>query len=86
MYLYLLVSHHVSGIIMPIIKRTIQSRQRLWCTTLVVLQQTRGEEVVLCALVGIGFTTFLHLIGYLFTFMFQIAGSNEMKSCMLSSV
>jgi hypothetical protein len=27
--MYLLVSQHVSGIIMPIIRRTVQSRQRL---------------------------------------------------------
>jgi hypothetical protein len=59
--MYLLVSEHVSGIIMPIIMRTVQSR-RLWCTALVVLQQTRGEEVVRCALVGIGETN-------LFTFI-----------------
>jgi hypothetical protein len=52
--IYLLVSQHVSGIIMPIIRRKIQSRQRLWCTELAVLQQTRGEEVVWCALAGIG--------------------------------
>jgi hypothetical protein len=43
--MYLLVSQHVSGIIMPIIRRTVQSRQRLWYTALAVLQQTRGEEV-----------------------------------------
>jgi hypothetical protein len=53
--MYLLVSQHVSGIIMPIIRRTVQSRQLLWCTALAVLQQTRGEEVVRCELVGIGF-------------------------------
>jgi hypothetical protein len=53
--MYLLVSQHVSGIIMPIIRRTVQTLQRLWCTALAVLQQTRGEEVVRCALVGIGF-------------------------------
>jgi hypothetical protein len=51
--MYLLVSQHISGIIMPIIRRRVQSRQRLWCTALAVLQQTRGEEVVRCALVGI---------------------------------
>jgi hypothetical protein len=51
------VSQHVSGIIMPIIRRMVQNRQRLWCTALAVLQQTRGEEVVRRALVGIGFTT-----------------------------
>jgi hypothetical protein len=54
--MYLLVSQHVSGIIMSIIRRTVQSRQRPWCTALAVLQQTRGEEVVRCAFVGIGFT------------------------------
>jgi hypothetical protein len=54
--MYLLVSQHVSGIIMPIIRRTVQSRQRLWCIAMAVLQQTRGEEVVRCALVGIGET------------------------------
>jgi hypothetical protein len=54
--MYLLVSQHYSGIIMPVIRRTVQSRQRLWCTALAVLQQTREEEVVLCALVGIGET------------------------------
>jgi hypothetical protein len=52
--MYLLVSQHVSGIIMPIIRRMVQSRHRLWCTALAVLQQTREEEVVWCALVGIG--------------------------------
>jgi hypothetical protein len=55
--MYLLLSQHVSGIIMPIIRRTVQSQQSLWCTALAVLQQIRGEEVVRCALVGIGFTT-----------------------------
>jgi hypothetical protein len=54
--MFLLVSQHVSGIIMPIIRRTVQSQQRLWCTALAVLQQTRGEEAVRCALVGIGET------------------------------
>jgi hypothetical protein len=54
--MYLLVSQHVSGIIMHIIRRMVQNRQRLWCTALVVLQKTRGEEVVGVALVGIGFT------------------------------
>jgi hypothetical protein len=44
--MYLLVSQHVSGIIIPIIRRTVQSWQRLWCTALAVLQQTRGEEVL----------------------------------------
>jgi hypothetical protein len=41
-----------SGIIMPIIRRMVQNRQRLWCTALVVLQKTRGEEVV-----GVLYTT-----------------------------
>jgi hypothetical protein len=50
--MYLLVSQHISGIIMPTIGRTVQSRQRLWCTALAVMQQTRGGEVVRCALVG----------------------------------
>jgi hypothetical protein len=54
--MYLLVSQHVSGIIMPIIRRMVQNRQRLWCTALAVLQKTRGEEVVRYALVGIGET------------------------------
>jgi hypothetical protein len=49
--MYLLVSQHISGIIMPIIRRRVQSRQRLWCTALAVLQQNRVEEVVRCALV-----------------------------------
>jgi hypothetical protein len=44
--MYLLVSQHVSGIIMPIIRRMVQNRQRVWCTSLAVLQKTRGEEVV----------------------------------------
>jgi hypothetical protein len=35
--MYLLVSQHVSGIIMPIIRRMAQNRQRLWCTALAVL-------------------------------------------------
>jgi glycerol kinase len=39
----------VSPIITPIIRRTVQS--------LAVLRQTRGEEVVRCALVGIVFTS-----------------------------
>jgi TctA family transporter len=38
--MYLLVPQHVSGIIMPIIRRTVQSRQRLWCTALAVLYTT----------------------------------------------
>jgi hypothetical protein len=50
--MYLLVSQHVSGIIMPIISRMVQNRQRLWCTALVVLQKTRGEEVVGVHLLG----------------------------------
>jgi hypothetical protein len=33
--MYLLVSQHVSGIIMPIIRRMVQSRQRLWCTGMI---------------------------------------------------
>jgi hypothetical protein len=51
--MYLLVSQYVSGIIMPIIRRTVQSRQRLWCTALVVLQKTRGEEVFGVHLLGL---------------------------------
>jgi hypothetical protein len=35
--MYLLVSQHVSAIIMPIIRRAVQSRQRLRCTELAVL-------------------------------------------------
>jgi hypothetical protein len=50
--MYLLVSQHVSGIIMPIIRRMVQNRQRMWCTALVVLQKTRGEEVVGVHLLG----------------------------------
>jgi hypothetical protein len=73
--MYLLVSQHVSGIIMPIIRRMVQNQQRLWYTALTVLQKTRGEEVVRCALVGIGFTI------YLFTFMIQDARSHEIKIC-----
>jgi hypothetical protein len=56
--MYLLLSQHVSGNIMPIIRRMVQNRQRLWYTALVVLQKTRGEEVVRCALVGIDFVPF----------------------------
>jgi hypothetical protein len=41
--MYLLVSQHVSGIIMPIIRGMVQNRQRLWCTAQAVLQKTRGE-------------------------------------------
>jgi hypothetical protein len=63
--MYLLVSQHVSGIIMPIIRRMVQNRQRLWCTALAVLQQTRGEKVVRCALVGNGFTTTIYIILYI---------------------
>jgi hypothetical protein len=51
--MHLLVSQHVSGIIMPIIKRMVQNRQHLWCTALAVLQKTRGEEVVGVHLLGI---------------------------------
>jgi hypothetical protein len=51
--MYLLVSQHVSGIIMSIIRRTVQNRQRLWCTALVVLQKTRGGEVVGVHLLGL---------------------------------
>jgi hypothetical protein len=36
--MYLLVPQHVLGIIMPIIRRRVQNRQRLWCTALAVLQ------------------------------------------------
>jgi hypothetical protein len=36
--MYLLASQHVSGIIMPIIRRMVQIRQRLWCKALAVLQ------------------------------------------------
>jgi hypothetical protein len=50
--MYLLVSQHVSGIIMPIIRRMVQNRQRLWCTALAVLQKTREEEVVGVHLLG----------------------------------
>jgi hypothetical protein len=50
--MYLLVSQHVSGIIMPIIRRIVQKRQRLWCTALAVLQKTHGEEVVGVHLLG----------------------------------
>jgi TctA family transporter len=38
--MYLLVSQHVSGIIMPIIRRMAQNRQRLWYTALAVLYNT----------------------------------------------
>jgi hypothetical protein len=50
--MYLLVSQLVSGIIMPNIRRMAQTRQRLWFTALVVLQKTRGEEVVGVNLLG----------------------------------
>jgi hypothetical protein len=50
--MYLLVSQHVSGIIMPIIRRMVQNRQRIWCAALAVLQKTRGEEVVGVNLLG----------------------------------
>jgi hypothetical protein len=50
--MYLLVSQHVSGIIMLIIRRMVQNRQFLWCTALAVLQKTRGEEVVGVHLLG----------------------------------
>jgi hypothetical protein len=38
--MYLLVSQHVSGVIIPIIRRMVQNRQRLWCTALAVLYTT----------------------------------------------
>jgi hypothetical protein len=50
--MYLLVSQHVSGIIMPLIRRMVQNRPRQWCTALAVLQRTRGEEVVVVHLLG----------------------------------
>jgi hypothetical protein len=50
--MYLLVSQHVSGIIMPIIRRMVENRQRLWCTALAVLQKTREEDVVGVHLLG----------------------------------
>jgi hypothetical protein len=50
--MYLLVSQHDSGIIMPIIRRMVQNEQRLWCTAMAVLQKTRGEEVVGVHLLG----------------------------------
>jgi hypothetical protein len=50
--MYLLVSQHVSGINMPINRRMVQNRQRLWCTALSVLRKTRGEEVVGVHLLG----------------------------------
>jgi hypothetical protein len=50
--MYLLVSQHVSCIIMHIIRRMVQNRQRLWRTALAVLQKTRGEEVVGVHLLG----------------------------------
>jgi hypothetical protein len=51
--MYLLVSQHFSGIIMPIIRRMVQNRPRLWCTALAMLQKTRGEEVVGVHLLGL---------------------------------
>jgi hypothetical protein len=51
--MYLLVCQHVSSIIMPIIRRMVQNRQRLWCTALAVLQKTRGEEAVGVHLLGL---------------------------------
>jgi DNA transposition AAA+ family ATPase len=50
--MYLLVSQHVSGIIMLIIRRMVQNRQRLSCTALAVLQKTREEKVVGVHLLG----------------------------------
>jgi hypothetical protein len=50
--IYLLVSQHISGIIMPIIRKMVQNRQCLWCTALAVLQKTRGEEMVGAHLLG----------------------------------
>jgi hypothetical protein len=63
--MYLLVSQHVSGIIMPSIRRMVQNRQRLWCTARAVLQKTRGEEVVGVHLLGIvsPFCTILLMMG-----------------------
>jgi hypothetical protein len=49
---YLLMSQHVWGIIMPIVRRKVQNRQRLWCTALAVLQKTHGEEMVGVHLLG----------------------------------
>jgi hypothetical protein len=59
--MYLLVSQHVSGIIMPIIRRMVQNRQRLWCTALVVLQKTRGEDVVGVHLLGMVSSSWLFI-------------------------
>jgi hypothetical protein len=73
--MYLLVSQHVSGIIMPIIRRMLQNRQRLWCTALAVLQKTGGEEVVGGHLLGM----VSPFSSYLFTFMIQDARSHEIK-------
>jgi hypothetical protein len=42
--MYLLVSQHVSGIIMPIIRGMVQNRQRLWCTALAVLQYHSPDD------------------------------------------
>jgi hypothetical protein len=47
-----MVSKHVSGIIMAIIRRMVQNGQRLWCTALAVMQKTRGEEAVGVQLLG----------------------------------
>jgi hypothetical protein len=58
--MYLLVSQHVSGIIMPIIGRMVQNRQPLLCTALAVLQKTRGEEVVGVHLWGLVKPPLLH--------------------------
>jgi hypothetical protein len=69
--MYLLVSQHVLGIIIPIIRRMVQNRQRLWCTALAVLQKTRAEEVVGVNLLG--------MVSRLFTFMIQDARSHEIK-------
>jgi hypothetical protein len=50
--MYLLVSQHFSGIIMPIIRRMVQNQQRLWCTALAVgylftfmIQDARSHEI-----------------------------------------
>jgi hypothetical protein len=60
---YLLVSQYVSGNIMPITRRMVQNRQRLWCTALTVLQKTRGEEVVGVHLLGLVSQPVLYTIG-----------------------
>jgi hypothetical protein len=41
--MYLLVSQHVSGIIMPIIRRMVQNRQHLWCTAPVYVHYVSCE-------------------------------------------